>query len=60
MAVVESELKMLSDTMDKVAKKPTVPDEKILELITTHLDIIKWRFIVMVRSVLISSVISGV
>lgn len=41
MAVVESELKMLSDTMDKVAKKPTVPNEKILELITTHLDIIK-------------------
>lgn len=41
MAVVESELKMLSDTMDKVAKKPTVPDEKILELITRHLDIIK-------------------
>lgn len=41
MAVVDSELKMLSDTMDKVAKKPTVPDEKILELITTHLDIIK-------------------
>ena len=41
MAVVESELKMLSDTMDKVAKEPTVPDEKILELITTHLDIIK-------------------
>ena len=41
MAVVESELKMLSDTMDKVAKKPTVPDEKILELITTHLDIFK-------------------
>ena len=41
MAVVESELKMLSDTMDKVAKKPTVPDEKILELSTTHLDIIK-------------------
>ena len=41
MSVVESELKMLSDTMDMVAKKPTVPDEKILELITTHLDIIK-------------------
>lgn len=60
MAVVESELKMLSDTMDKVAKKPTVPDEKILELITTHLDIIKWQFTVMVRSVPISSVISGV
>ncbi len=41
MAVVESGLKMLSDTMDKVARKPTVPDKKILELITTHLDIIK-------------------
>ena len=41
MAVVESELKMLSDTMDKVAKKPTVPDEKILALLTTHLDIMK-------------------
>ena len=41
MAVVESELKMLSDTMDKVARKPIVPDKKILELITTHLDIIK-------------------
>ena len=41
MAVVESELKMLSDTMDKVARKPIVPDKKILELIMTHLDIIK-------------------
>lgn len=41
MAVVESELKMLSDTMDKVAWKPIVPDKKILELIMTHLDIIK-------------------
>lgn len=41
MAVVESELKMLSDTMDKVARKPLVPDKKILELIMTHLDIIK-------------------
>lgn len=40
-AVVESELKMLSDTMDKVARKPIVPDKKILELIMTHLDIIK-------------------
>lgn len=28
MAVVESELKMLSDTMDKVARKPIVPDKK--------------------------------
>lgn len=41
MTVVESELKMLSDTMDKVARKPIVPDKKILELIMTHLDIIK-------------------
>ena len=41
MAVVESELKMLSDTMDKVARKPIVPDKKILELIMTHLDAIK-------------------
>lgn len=41
MAVVESELKMLSDSMDKVARKPIVPDKKILELIMTHLDIIK-------------------
>lgn len=41
MAVVESELKMLSDTMDKVARKLIVPDKKILELIMTHLDIIK-------------------
>lgn len=41
MAVVESELKMLSDTMDKVARKPIVPDKKILELIMTHLDLIK-------------------
>lgn len=41
MAVVESELKILSDTMDKVARKPIVPDKKILELIMTHLDIIK-------------------
>lgn len=41
MAVVESELKMLSDAMDKVARKPIVPDKKILELIMTHLDIIK-------------------
>ena len=41
MAVVESELKMLSDTMDKVSRKPIVPDKKILELIMTHLDIIK-------------------
>ncbi|WP_296258019.1 TetR/AcrR family transcriptional regulator [uncultured Phocaeicola sp.] len=41
MAVVESELEMLSDTMERVAHKATPPDEKILELISTHLDIVK-------------------
>ena len=41
MAVVESELEMLSDTMERVAQKNIPPDEKILELISTHLDIVK-------------------
>lgn len=41
MAVVESELEMLSDTMEQVAKKDITPDEKILKLIETHLDSIK-------------------
>ena len=41
MAVVESELEMLSDTMEKVAQKNIPPDKKILELISTHLDIVK-------------------
>lgn len=41
MAVVESELEMLSDTMERVAHKTIPPDEKILELISTHLDIVK-------------------
>ena len=41
MAVVESELEMLSDTMERVAHKDIPPDEKILELISTHLDIVK-------------------
>lgn len=40
-AVVEAELEMLSETMRKVASKPISPDEKILELIYTHLDTIK-------------------
>ena len=38
MAVVESELEMLSDAMEQVAKKDITPDEKILKLIETHLD----------------------
>ena len=41
MAVVESELEMLSTQMEKAASKPISPDKKILELIMTHLDAIK-------------------
>ena len=41
MAVVESELEMLSDAMEQVAKKDITPDEKLLKLIETHLDSIK-------------------
>lgn len=41
MAVVESELEMLSEHMKSVAKKPLSPDNKILELIMTHLESIK-------------------
>lgn len=40
-AVIESELDMLTKMMRKVAAKNTAPDEKILELIYTHLDTIK-------------------
>ena len=38
MAVVESELEMLSEHMKLVAKKETSPEQKILELIMTHLE----------------------
>lgn len=41
MAVVESELEMLSGSMEKAAKQSVAPDQKILDLITTHLDIVK-------------------
>lgn len=41
MAVVESELEMLSDAMATVAGKNLPPDAKILQLIETHLDTIK-------------------
>ena len=41
MAVVESELEMLSTQMEKAASKRVSPDKKILELIMTHLDAIK-------------------
>ena len=41
MAVVESELEMLSDALVKVASEKIAPDVKILKLIETHLDSIK-------------------
>lgn len=41
MAVVESELEVLSDTMERVAKKDISPDVKIMELIYTQLDAVK-------------------
>lgn len=41
LAVVESELEMLSGAMEKVAEEDIAPDEKILKLIETHLDSIK-------------------
>lgn len=40
-AVIESELERLSDKMGEVAAKRTSPQDKILELIYTHLDSIK-------------------
>lgn len=40
-AVIESELDMLIETLYKVAAKDIAPDEKILELIYTHLDAVK-------------------
>ena len=41
LAVVESELEMLSAKMEQAAEKPIAPDEKIMELIMAHLDAIK-------------------
>lgn len=41
MAVVESELEMLSDRLAEAAERAVSPDKKILELIMTHLDTIK-------------------
>lgn len=40
-AVIESELERLSDKMDEVANKKISPQEKIVELIYTHLNMIK-------------------
>ena len=41
MAVVESELEMLSDALEEVVAEPIEPDVKILKMIETHLDAIK-------------------
>ncbi|MEG1839218.1 MAG: TetR/AcrR family transcriptional regulator [Bacteroidaceae bacterium] len=41
LAVVESELEMLSNKMKEVASKDISPDDKILELIYTRLDAVK-------------------
>lgn len=41
MAVVESELDMLSETMSRVLTRPVSPEEKILEMIYTRLDAVK-------------------
>ena len=40
-AVIESELERLSDRLDEVAAKKTRPQDKIIELIYTHLNMIK-------------------
>ena len=41
MAVVESELEILSDMMKRVAEKDISPDQKIIEMIYTRLDAVK-------------------
>ena len=41
LAVVESELDILSDMMKRVAEKNISPDEKLLEMIYTRLDAVK-------------------
>ena len=41
MAVVESELDMLSDMMKRVAEKNISPDEKMIEMIYTRLEAVK-------------------
>ena len=41
LAVVESELDILSDTMRRVVEKDVPADEKLMEMIYTHLDAVK-------------------
>lgn len=59
LAVVESELDILSDMMKRVAEKNISPDEKLLEMIYTRLDAVKRSSIETEHCVLISSVIYG-
>ena len=40
-AVIESELERLSDKLDEVASEKILPQDKIIELIYTHLSMIK-------------------
>lgn len=40
-AVIESELERLSDKLDEVSAKKTRPQDKVIELIYTHLNMIK-------------------
>ena len=40
-AVIESELERLSDKLDEVANKKIAPQDKIIELIYTHLSMIR-------------------
>jgi AcrR family transcriptional regulator len=41
LAIIESELEILSGTMKQVIEKETAPDVKIIKIIYTHLDAIK-------------------
>ena len=67
LAVVESQLDILLDTMKRVADKHISPDEKMLEMIYTRLDVVKevvyrngtLRADLTVRSVPTSSATSG-
>lgn len=58
-AVIESELERLSDKLDEVANCKMRPQDKIIELIYTHLSMIKETVVRMVTSVLSSSETSG-
>ena len=58
-AVIESELERLSDKLDEVANCKMRPQDKIIELIYTHLSMIKETVEETVTSVLSSSETSG-